>query len=105
MQYKNLTPHQIRIGPIVMKPEPGPCPRVVDRTEPVTDGTVAVWWREVQDLPEPEDGVTYVVSRLVAMASGRSDLVFPYDFVRDDEGNIIGCRTFARWKGRWTDGQ
>lgn len=49
----------------------------------------------VVGLPEPEPGVLFVVSRTLAEAVGRSDLVVPHDLVRSEEGQIVGCRSFA----------
>lgn len=52
---------------------------------------------EVTGLPEPADGVVYVVSQLVVNAlPGRRDLAFPAGLVRDDEGTIVGFRFLAR---------
>ncbi|GAA3879421.1 toll/interleukin-1 receptor domain-containing protein [Tessaracoccus defluvii] len=48
------------------------------------------------NVPPIVPGTTYIVSRLSAEASHRSDFVFPADEVRD-EGRIIGCRTFGRF--------
>lgn len=37
----------------------------------------------------------YIVSRMVANAlPNRKDLLVPNELVRDDQGNIIGCRSF-----------
>lgn len=50
---------------------------------------------EVSDLPDPEDGTWFVVSRMVFdAATDRSDLLVPHDVVRDEDGRIIGCRSF-----------
>jgi hypothetical protein len=49
------------------------------------------------NMPEMADGVIYIVSALVRAAyPNRPDLVVPHDVVRDHEGNIIGCRGFAK---------
>ena len=50
----------------------------------------------VENLPAPERGTYYVVSRLVAEATERDDLLVPDDTVRDEAGHIIGCRGFSR---------
>ena len=48
---------------------------------------------EVSDLPTQEDGVLLIVSALVRQAlPSRGDLASPADLVRDDKGQIIGCR-------------
>jgi len=51
-------------------------------------------------LPDPEEGVYYIVSLATANAArenGREvkDLLLTSDPVRDDEGRIIGCRRLA----------
>lgn len=57
----------------------------------------------VQGLPSPQKETFYIVSSIVAQAmkQTRNDLLVPVDFVRDDEGNIIGCQALgclADWK-------
>lgn len=49
------------------------------------------------NLPEPQQGVLYLVSRAVAEAvkTYRKDVVIPYDAVRNEAGQIIGCRGLA----------
>lgn len=59
---------------------------------------------EVRNLPEPEEGVYYIVSRLIAESlPDRRDLIFPDDSVRVKHSTtngvvcgIIGCRSFAK---------
>lgn len=52
---------------------------------------------EVEGLPEPEEGVIYITSQLVAQAvPEREDVFFPDDLVRDENGNIIGCRALGK---------
>jgi len=52
---------------------------------------------EVECLPEPQDGIIYIVSNLVAQAvPHREDVFFPDDLVRDAHGNIIGCRALGK---------
>jgi len=46
-------------------------------------------------LPEPQEGVFYVVPLAVAQMLQRPDFVVPDDLVRDDQGRVIGCRRFA----------
>ena len=47
---------------------------------------------EVVDLPEPQEGVLYIVSMLVAArASNRTDLVSPGRQLRNEAGQVIGC--------------
>ena len=46
----------------------------------------------VEGLPEEIPGVHLIVSRLVASASGRQDLLVPGALLRDDQGKVIGCK-------------
>ena len=46
---------------------------------------------EVYGLPEETEGTIYVVSRVVAEATGRSDLRVPNESVRNSDGAIVGC--------------
>lgn len=51
---------------------------------------------EVENLPKPQENTLYIVSSLVAQAvPNRSDVVIPDDTVRNDKGQIIGCRGLA----------
>jgi hypothetical protein len=48
---------------------------------------------EVEGLPEPAEGVLYVVSMLVRQAvPERTDVASPGELVRDEQGRVIGCR-------------
>lgn len=47
----------------------------------------------MENLPAPQPGVAYIVSRVVAEAArGRDDLFIVDDAVRDGEGRIVGAR-------------
>lgn len=51
----------------------------------------------VQFLPDPEEDTFFIVSSMVkAAVPNREDLLVPHDFVRDEAGNILGCRKFAQ---------
>ena len=55
---------------------------------------------EPENVPDPEEGVMYVVSSITAQAcreAGRttSDLLLPARTVRDSEGRVIGCTAFS----------
>ncbi len=104
-KFINLTPHTItiigKVGNIVVPPS-----GVIARCK-VTEETVAeidcievvkTTYGEVEGLPEKEDNTVCLVSGFVMNAlkgSGRYDVMKPYDFVRDEAGNIIGCRKLA----------
>ena len=52
---------------------------------------------EATGLPEFQEGVCYIVSQMVKNAlAGRSDLLVPAEVVRDENGQIIGCRSLGR---------
>jgi len=64
-----------------------------DITVPITSARFG----EVEGLPEPQEGTIYIVSNLVAQAvPDREDVFFPDDLVRDEHGNIIGCRALGK---------
>lgn len=100
--FKNLTPHAINIlddqgQEILVVPASGVIARCSQREEvlSVIDGITVTrqTFGEVQDLPEPEEGTNYIVSRLVASAlPERRDLLIPGPLVRDDQGQPRGCR-------------
>ena len=45
--------------------------------------------------PNPMPGIGYIVPRIVAEKARRSDFFFPHGEVRDQGGNIAGCRRLA----------
>ena len=105
----NLTPHSITVVPdgggAIVYPAPPPgvsAARVVvvsTRDGDLPDGcpTVRMSRGDVQHLPDPADGVMYIVSRMVADAvPSRRDLLVPGAPVRDAHGAIIGCRALVR---------
>ena len=52
---------------------------------------------DVTDLPNEKPNTFFIVSILVlnACKGTRSDLLVPNELIRDDNGNIIGCKSFA----------
>lgn len=50
-----------------------------------------------EELPPEEFNTYYIVSGLVALHTQRDDLLIP-NTVRNEEGQIIGCNSFARIK-------
>lgn len=90
-------------------PASGLVPRAAVATSP--DGEVVIdgvnipvartTYGEVESLPEPQEGTTYVVSLLTAQAAqagGRTtdDLLVVGETVRDADGKIIGCLGLGR---------
>ena len=107
MKLKNLTPHNVVIvineAKIVI-PSDG-IARVTETkavapsidVDGVTVETFVSAFGEVENLPPQEEGVMLIVSALVASATkGRDDLLVPGELVRDDGGNIVGCKSLRR---------
>lgn len=95
---KNLTPHVITIvksdGEKIEIPSHG-IVRLSEVTTPITEYEGVPIVRKTYgsaDLPS-ENGDLYIVSTLVRQAfPERKDLVSPGDLIRDENGNVIGCR-------------
>ena len=110
MKIINLTPHTVNIcdaiGNIVKSyPSEGNARvNTIFRELLPIDGVPAksVSYSETVGLPPGEDGVFYLVSMVVAQANpGRADLFSPNtapgEVVRDDAGQIVGVKSFARY--------
>lgn len=101
MKIVNLTPHTVKY---VWKetsmefPSQGVA-RVKETLETVAekDGIrfVKRKFSEVEGLPAPQPDTLYIVSNIVFEASNRSDLIVPADFIRDEKGQIVGCKAFV----------
>ena len=109
MEIRNLTPHEVKVladdGSVI-----GTFPSVGVARARQTDTPVGLiesipvvktGFGEVTGLPEPTEGVAFIVSIITlnaARAHGRStdDLLITSQAVRDDQGRIVGCRAFAR---------
>ena len=101
----NLTAHDVNIvcdnGDVKTFKPSGTVARCSQKT--VTIGAVNgislthTSFGQVVDLPDKKIDTIYIVSRLVLIACKgiRDDLVVPNDLVRDEGGNIIGCKSFA----------
>lgn len=52
---------------------------------------------EIEGLPEPEEGVMYLISSMVAQyCQGRDDILVPNGPVYDGSGNIVGCGSLGK---------
>ncbi|HEU0089324.1 MAG TPA: hypothetical protein VFQ77_17045 [Pseudonocardiaceae bacterium] len=109
MRLRNLTPHPVTIttgsGSVYLAPEPDTRPQVdevVEMREPVLVEGLSVPIVQVAvgvlvGLPEPAPDTLLMVSRVVAEARPeRTDLLVPYDLVRDEAGRVVACRCLAR---------
>ena len=108
-QIVNLTPHAVNIvdsndSVAITIPASGNvarCSQTIDIIGNITLNSVDIpisssSYGEVVDLPDPKPGYYYIVSRLVMSACpARQDLLVPNDLVRNDAGQVIGCRSLA----------
>ena len=101
--FVNLTPHVINVigeGGTTVIPTAGTVARVsVNYTTLRVEGGAEMLrpeFGEVLDLPEPQEGVIYIVSGMVRSAvPDRLDVVSPGPLVRDEQGRPIGCEGLA----------
>lgn len=101
--FLNLTPHTLNVhshnpSDPQFKIEPsGEVARVQDKY--TIKGHVEgipiynVTYGDVEGLPEPQDGVFYIVSgQTKAAVPEREDVLSPGELIRDENGRPIGCR-------------
>lgn len=97
----NLTPHDITLvandGDTLVIKKSGDIARlssqniVVDTWDNIP--LVRTTFGDTTGLPDKKHNTFFIVSALVRQAnSDRDDLVSPGDLVRDDGGNVIGCK-------------
>ena len=107
MLLKNFTPHNVVIVIDELEKIVIPSDGIARVTETKTaapsidvDGvaveTFVSAFGEVENLPPQEEGIMLIVSALVASAAKRDDLLVPGELVRDDGGNIVGCKSLRR---------
>ena len=100
MKLINLTPHKINIygenKKLILSVEPENIParcaqkkKIYGHVEEVP--VYCMIFGEIENLPAPKEDTIYIVSRLVATAAGRNDVMCPGEAVRDEEGRVIGC--------------
>lgn len=109
MQIINLTPHTIKVVDVnnqVIReyPASGIVARAATIAEAVgeVDGIAVkhTAFGEVQGLPEPQDGVIYLVSMVVAQAVKRLDIIAPDTgpTAYRENGLIVGVRNFTQYQ-------
>ena len=102
MRFINCTPHNVVLNNGTVIEKTGTIARVSSRyTEFDKDGICHVEFGEITGLPEPEEGVVYIVSGMVAAAAkNRTDVVAPAtghpQCVRNDQGQIVSVPGFVR---------
>lgn len=102
----NLTPHDIvvmmehEIEDITF-PTSGTVARLSTHEYAYGGGTledvsvVRVDYGRLSEEPPRVEDTYYIVSLVTALAMRRADFLVPYDEIRDDEGQILGCRRLA----------
>jgi len=100
MEYKNYTPHAIRLNDGREFQSLGNA-RVEASFSDVVNDICSQVFGEVQGLPEAEDGVLLIVSaRVLLSESGRGDLVAPATghplTVRNEKGHIVSVPCFVK---------
>lgn len=115
MDFINLTPHEVTVvakdeSKVTFPPSENvarveyreevvgdydaPVP-VSDNEEPKKFELFKSYFGTINNLPEPRDGVRYIVSRMCANACpDRHDLVVPGPSIRDENGVITACYGF-----------
>ncbi len=104
MTIKNYTPHPISIcnnaGDIIRVIQPEGLVRLKAVTVPAgeIDGILVTRteFGQPEGLPDFKEGTFYIVSQLVKSAlPSRSDLLVPAEVIRDEKGNIVGCKSLG----------
>lgn len=101
----NFTPHPINVcdtaGKVIKTFQPEGLVRLKASTVPAgfdVDGVpvTKTLFGEPEGLPEQQGGVFLIVSQIVKSAlPERTDLLVPAEVVRDEKGNILGCKSFG----------
>jgi hypothetical protein len=113
MKFVNLTPHDVTLvdsnGMKLVFKSSGTVARVLLNTDVTTiEAEVApgiiltvplkrTTGSQVVNLPEPQEGVMYIVSYMLANHVKRTDVIAPLtdeSATRDDNRNILGVRSF-----------
>lgn len=106
----NLTPHAVVVvapeGDIMFPPS-GQVARVREIAYDAPSLTTTIgdvpmmrvrYAREVDGLPKQSLDTVHIVSRIVASAVPRRDLVFPQSELRDNSGRIVGCEALGSFQ-------
>lgn len=103
----NLTPHSLLIYKDGEKIKEIPSSGIVRvEEEKIKIGEILgvsvykIKYTKSKGLPEPKKDIFYFVSVIVAQANlHRNDLLLSSDLIRDENGRILGCSSFAVLKG------
>lgn len=102
MEFVNLTPHALNIhsgGKVITLPPSGIVARVAQtfqhdylKSQEFGIDIFETNYGEVENLPEPKQGIIFIVSGLVKQAVKRQDVLSPGELVRDSQGRPTGCK-------------
>lgn len=99
MNYINLTPHSIRLNDGRVFDASGNIARVSSVHSDFVNDLCDVTFGPITGLPEPQEGILYIVSGVVASAAGRTDVVAPAtghkDCVREN-GQVVSVPGFVK---------
>ena len=105
-KFINLTPHTITINNGTQYHPSGKVARVENKFSNFCCGISKVFYGEIENLPEPEDGTYYIVSAMVLAANNskpkcrrRGDLVSPatgHPDCKRENGFIVSVPGFVR---------
>ena len=105
-KFINLTPHDIKLNDGTIYQASGKVVRVENTFSNFCCGISKVFYGEIENLPEPEDGVYYIVSAMVLAANNskprcrrRGDLVAPatgHPDCKRENGFIVSVPGFVR---------
>ena len=105
-KFINLTPHDIKLNDGTIYPATGKVARVANKFSNFCCGISKVFYGEIENLPEPEDGIYCIVSAMVLAANNsqpkcrrRGDLVAPatgHPDCKRENGFIVSVPGFVR---------
>ena len=100
MIFLNYTPHNVVLNNGDIFESQGIARVYSSFTDTDMDGICEVVYGEVTGLPEPKNGVRYIVSAIVLSVSNREDLVAPAtghpETIRNDKGHIVSVPCFVK---------
>ena len=106
IKFINLTPNDIKLNDGTIYPATGKVARVENTFSNFCCGISKVFYGDIENLPEPEDGVYYIVSAMVLAANNskprckrRGDLVAPatgHPDCKRENGFIVSVPGFVR---------
>lgn len=100
-KFINLTPHDINL-PYGQTVRPTGYVARVNSVQQQVDNingipVLVTKLLETMNLPEPEEGVVFIVPAVVRTNSPeRQDLLSPTKLIRDTDGRVVGCGAFER---------